>query len=67
MLLHSKLFSYIPSWSRHYIAIVAMACLCALLGWPSYAVGTESLIIAGAAKTSRAIIINPPSMLASLP
>lgn len=34
--------------SRHYIAIVAMACLCVLLGWPSYAVGTESLIIAGA-------------------
>lgn len=34
--------------SRHYIAIVAMACLCVLLGGPSYAAGTESLIIAGA-------------------
>lgn len=34
--------------SRHYIAIVAMACLCVLLGRPSYAAGAESLIIAGA-------------------
>ena len=34
--------------SRHYIAIVAMACLCVLLGAPSYAAGAESLIIAGA-------------------
>lgn len=34
--------------SRHYIAIVAMACLCGLLGGPSYAAGAESLIIAGA-------------------
>lgn len=34
--------------SRHYIAIVAMACLCVLLGGPSYAVGAESLIIEGA-------------------
>lgn len=34
--------------SRHYIAIVAMACLCALLGGPSYAAGAESLIIADA-------------------
>lgn len=34
--------------SRHYIAIVAMACLCVLLGEPSYAAGAESLIIAGA-------------------
>ena len=34
--------------SRHYIAIVAMACLCVLLGGPSYAEGAESLIIAGA-------------------
>lgn len=33
--------------SRHYIAIVAMACLCILLGGPSYAAGAESLIIAG--------------------
>lgn len=34
--------------SRHYIAIVAMACLCVLLGGPSYAAGAESLVIAGA-------------------
>ena len=34
--------------SRHYIAIVAMACLCVLLGGPSYAARAESLIIAGA-------------------
>ena len=34
--------------SRHYFAIVAMACLCVLLGGPSYAAGAESIIIAGA-------------------
>ena len=34
--------------SRHYIPIVAMACLCVLLGGPAYAAGAESLIIAGA-------------------
>ena len=34
--------------SRHYIAIVAMASLCVLLGGPSYAAGAESLIMAGA-------------------
>lgn len=34
--------------SRHQIAIVTMACLCVLLGGPSYAAGSESLIIAGA-------------------
>lgn len=34
--------------SRHYIPIVAMVCLCVLLGGPSYAAGAESLIIAGA-------------------
>ena len=34
--------------SRHYIAIVGMACLCVLLGGPSYAVGADSLFIAGA-------------------
>lgn len=34
--------------SRLYISIVAMACLCILLGGPSYAAGAESLIIAGA-------------------
>ena len=33
---------------RHHIAIAAMACLCVLLGGPSYAAGAESLIIAGA-------------------
>ena len=33
---------------RHYIAFVAVACLCVLLGGPSYAAGAESLIIAGA-------------------
>ena len=33
---------------RHHIAIAAMACLCVLLGGPSYAVGAESLFIAGA-------------------
>lgn len=33
--------------SRHHIAIAAMACLCVLLGGPSYAAGAESLIIAG--------------------
>lgn len=33
---------------RHHIAIVTMACLCVLLGGPSYAAGAESLIIAGA-------------------
>lgn len=34
--------------SRHHIAIVAMVCICVLLGGPSYAAGAESLIIAGA-------------------
>ena len=34
--------------SRHYILFSAMACLCVLLGGPSYAAGAESLIIAGA-------------------
>ena len=34
--------------SRHHIAIVAIACLCVLLGGPSYAAGAESLVIAGA-------------------
>ena len=34
--------------SRHYILFTAMACLCVLLGGPSYAAGVESLIIAGA-------------------
>lgn len=34
--------------SRHHILFTAMACLCILLGGPSYAAGAESLIIAGA-------------------
>lgn len=34
--------------SRHYILFTAMACLCVLLGGPSYAAGAESLFIAGA-------------------
>lgn len=34
--------------SRHHIAIAAMACLCALVGGPTYAAGAESLTIAGA-------------------
>lgn len=41
------MFAAEPYTSRHYIAIVAMACLCFLLGGPSYAAGAESLIIAG--------------------
>ena len=32
--------------SRHYILFTVMACLCVLLGGPSYAAGAESLIIA---------------------
>ena len=34
--------------SRHYILLTVMACLCILLGGPSYAAGAESLFIAGA-------------------
>lgn len=34
--------------SRHHIVVVAMACLCVLLGGPTYAAGADSLIIAGA-------------------
>lgn len=33
---------------RHHILFTAMACLCVLLGGPSYAAGAESLFIAGA-------------------
>lgn len=33
---------------RHHITIAAMACLCVLLGGPTYAAGAESLFIAGA-------------------
>lgn len=42
------MFAAVSHTSRHYIAIVAMACLCVLLGGPSCAAGAESLIIAGA-------------------
>ena len=42
------MFSAAFHTSRHYILITAMACLCALLGGPSYAAGAESLIIEGA-------------------
>ena len=34
--------------SRHYILFTVMACLCVLLGGPSYAAGADSLLIAGA-------------------
>lgn len=34
--------------SRHYILLAVMACLCVLLGGPSYAAGADSLFIAGA-------------------
>ena len=34
--------------SRQYILLTAMACLCVLLGGPSYAAGADSLFIAGA-------------------
>lgn len=34
--------------SRHYILFTTMACLCVLLGGPSYAAGADSLFIAGA-------------------
>lgn len=33
--------------SQHYILFTAMACLCVLLGGPSYAAGADSLFIAG--------------------
>lgn len=33
--------------SRHYILFTAMACLCVLLGGPSYAAGADSLFIGG--------------------
>ena len=34
--------------SRHYILLTVMACLCVLLGGPSYAAGADSLFITGA-------------------
>lgn len=42
------MFAAMSHTSRHHIAIAAMACLCVLLGGPSYAAGAESLSIAGA-------------------
>ena len=33
--------------SRHYILLTVLACLCVLLGGPSYAAGADSLFIAG--------------------
>lgn len=42
------MFAAEPHTSRHHIAIAAMACLCVLLGGPSYAAGAENLFIAGA-------------------
>ena len=33
--------------SPHYILLTAMACLCVLLGGPSYPAGADSLFIAG--------------------
>lgn len=33
--------------SRHYVLFTAMACLCVLLGGPSYAAGADSLFITG--------------------
>ena len=42
------MFSAAFHTSRHYILFTAVACLCVLLGGPSYAAGAESLIIAGA-------------------
>ena len=33
--------------SRHYILLTVMACLCVLLGGPSYAAGADNLFIAG--------------------
>ena len=52
--------------SRHYIAIVVMACLCVLLGGPSYAAGAESLIIAGR-DVLRAGRVRAPAGLGPMP
>ena len=41
------MFSAAFHTSRHYILFTVMACLCVLLGGPSYAAGAESLFIAG--------------------
>ena len=42
------MFATVFHTSRHYILFTAMACLCVLLGGPSYAAGADSLFIAGA-------------------
>lgn len=42
------MFSTAFHTSRYYILFTAMACLCVLLGGPSYAAGADSLFIAGA-------------------
>lgn len=42
------MFAAVFHTSRHYILFTAMACLCVLLGGPSYAAGADSLFIAGA-------------------
>ena len=39
------MFSAAFHTSRHYILFTAMACLCVLLGGPSYAAGADSLFI----------------------
>lgn len=42
------MFATASHTSRHYILLIIMACLCVLLGGPSYAAGADSLFIAGA-------------------
>lgn len=42
------MFATVFHTSRHYILFIAIACLCVLLGGPSYAAGADSLFIAGA-------------------
>lgn len=41
------MFTTVFHTSRHYILLTVMACLCVLLGGPSYAAGADSLFIAG--------------------
>lgn len=42
------MFAAVFHTSRRYILLTVMACLCVLLGGPSYAAGADSLFIAGA-------------------
>ena len=42
------MFTAASQTSRHHILLTVMACLCVLLGGPSYAAGADSLFIAGA-------------------